>query len=287
MSRADRKTLPETSAPPEAILAVSGVHVVLSGREILHDVGFTVTAGEVMGLIGSNGAGKTTLIRVILGLQAATRGSVAILGRPRSTRNPLIGYVPQKITLDPDVPLRARDLVGLGIDGGRLGIPRPSRVKAQLVDQALDAVDAAAFADARVGTLSGGEQQRVLIAHALISRPKLLLLDEPLANLDIRSADGVARLLSRIAREQQIGVLISAHEMNALLPVMSRVVYLADGRAVSGTTNEVIRTEVLTGLYGHPIEVLRVHGRVLIVAGADEGADPGVLSDAAVVPGAR
>jgi zinc/manganese transport system ATP-binding protein len=131
----------------------------------------------------------------------------------------------------------------------------------------LDAVDAWAVADARVGQLSGGEQQRVLIAHALISRPKLLLLDEPLANLDLRSAQEVVRLLGRIAREQQIAILISAHEMNPLLPVMDRIVYLAAGRAASGTAEEVVRSDVLSRLYGHHVDVLRVHGRVLVVAG--------------------
>jgi zinc/manganese transport system ATP-binding protein len=131
----------------------------------------------------------------------------------------------------------------------------------------LDAVDAGGFADARVGQLSGGEQQRILIAHALISRPQLLLLDEPLANLDLRSAQEVVGLVSRIARDQQLAVLISAHEMNPLLPVMDRLVYLAAGRAASGTAEEVITSDVLTKLYGHHVDVLRVHGRVIVVAG--------------------
>ena len=134
----------------------------------------------------------------------------------------------------------------------------------------LHAVDADRFADARVGTLSGGEQQRVLIAHALITRPRLLLLDEPLANLDLRAGQEVVQLLARVAREQQIGVLLSAHEINPLLPVMDRVVYLAGGRAASGPTAEVVQTEVLSRLYGHPVEVLRVGGRVLVVATPEE-----------------
>jgi zinc/manganese transport system ATP-binding protein len=131
----------------------------------------------------------------------------------------------------------------------------------------LDAVDARGLAEARVGTLSGGEQQRILIAHALISRPQLLLLDEPLANLDLRSAQEVVGLLARISREQRIAILISAHEMNPLLPVMDRVVYLASGRAASGTAADVVRSDVLTRLYGHHVDVLRVHGRVLVVGG--------------------
>jgi zinc/manganese transport system ATP-binding protein len=254
----------------EEILSVENVSVRLSGRQILREVGFEIRAGEFTGLIGSNGAGKTTLLRVILGLQAAGEGRVLVGGRPRSRRNPLIGYVPQKFLLDADMPLRARDLVGLGLDGHKLGVGRPSRTKRALVDEMLRAVDAEDFADARVGQLSGGEQQRILIAHALIGRPRLLLADEPLANLDLRSAHEVVGLLSRISAEQGIAILISAHEMNPLLPVLDRIVYLADGRAASGTVEEVVRGDVLSELYGRRVDVLHVSGRVLVVAGTGD-----------------
>jgi zinc/manganese transport system ATP-binding protein len=249
------------------ILSVDRVSVRLAGREVLREVSFAIAPGEFTGLIGSNGAGKTTLFRVILGLQSVGSGSVLVGGGPRSRRNPLIGYVPQKFLLDPDVPLRTRDLVGLGIDAHRFGIALPSRARRARIDEILEAVDAQAFADQRVGSLSGGEQQRVLIAQALIGRPRLLLLDEPLANLDLRSGYEVVALLARIAAEQQIAILISAHDMNPLLGAMDHVVYLAAGRAVSGPVNEVVRTSVLSELYGHHVDVLRVHGRVLVVAG--------------------
>jgi zinc/manganese transport system ATP-binding protein len=267
-------------------LAVDGICVRLSGREVLHDVRFTIRAGEFVGLIGSNGAGKTTLLRVILGLQTPATGTVRIAGQPRSRGSGLIGYVPQRILLDPDMPLRARDLVGLGLDGQRLGIPLPSRKRRHLVQEMLDAVDAGRFADERVGNLSGGEQQRVLIAHALISRPRLLLLDEPLANLDIRSEQEVIALVARIAKEQRIAVLISAHEMNPLLPVMDRIVYMAAGRAASGTTSEVVQPAVLSELYGQHVDVIHIHDRILVVAGQGNGPDPtpGEHPDA---PGAR
>jgi zinc/manganese transport system ATP-binding protein len=252
------------------ILAVDGVSVSLGGRQILDEVSFAIGAGQFTGLIGPNGAGKTTLLRVILGLQRTTEGNVAVLGRPRSLRAQPIGYVPQKVLLDPDMPMRARDLIALGLDGSRYGLRLPSRQRGQAVAEMLHAVDAERFADARVGNLSGGEQQRVLIAHALISRPRLLLLDEPLANLDLRSGQEIISLLHRIAREQQIAVLLSAHEMNPLLPVMDRIVYLAGGRAASGPAGEVITTDVLSRLYGHHVDVLHVHGRVLVVAGSGD-----------------
>jgi zinc/manganese transport system ATP-binding protein len=266
-------TLMTAQATPPAttdVLAVEGVSVALAGRQILTDVSFTVGPGQFTGLIGPNGAGKTTLLRVILGLQRPSSGTVVA---PRSRRHSAVGYVPQKVLLDSDLPMRARDLVALGIDGNRFGMPLPSKRRSEAVREMLRAVDAERFADARVGTLSGGEQQRVLIAHALISRPRLLLLDEPLANLDLRSGQEIVSLLARIAGEHQIAVLMSAHEMNPLLPVMDRVVYLAGGRAASGTTDEVIQTEVLSKLYGHHVDVLHVHGRVLVVAGA--APDPG------------
>jgi zinc/manganese transport system ATP-binding protein len=262
---------PAGEAVDRAVLTVDGVSLALGGRQILDQVTFAVAAGEFTGLIGSNGAGKTTLLRVILGLQAPNAGGVRIAGGDRGRRHRSIGYVPQKVLLDPDMPMRARDLVGLGLDGHRFGIPIPSARRDALVDEMLAAVGAQRFADARVGTLSGGEQQRVLIAHALISRPRLLLLDEPLANLDLRSGQEIITLMHGIAVEHRIAVLVSAHEMNALLPVMDRVVYLADGRAAAGTTDQVIRTEVLSGLYGHHVEVLRVNGRIIVVAG---DADP-------------
>jgi zinc/manganese transport system ATP-binding protein len=253
------------------MLVVDGVEVWLSGREILHDVGFTIGAGEFTGLIGSNGAGKTTLLRVILGLQPASAGKVLLDGRPRERRGSAVGYVPQKVLFDPDIPLRGRDLVALGLDGERPGIGLPSRRRRALVEEMLEAVDATGFADARIGNLSGGEQQRVLIAHALISRPRLLLLDEPLANLDIRSEQEVVELIARVTREQQVGVLISAHDMNPLLHAMDRIVYLAAGRAASGTVEEIVRSDVLSSLYGSHVDVLHVHDRIVVVAGNATG----------------
>lgn len=257
--------------PDERLLELEDVCVALGGREVLHEVSFSIRPGEFTGLIGANGAGKTTLFRVILGLQQPTSGRVMIDGHRRARHLSTIGYVPQKILLDPDIPLRARDVVALGIDGNRFGIAWPNRQRRAMVDEMLDAVDALRFADSRIGRLSGGEQQRVLIAHALISRPRLLLLDEPLANLDLRSEHEVVSLLSHIAREQQIAVLISAHDMNPLLAAMDRIVYVAGGRAASGSTDEVVQTEVLSSLYGHRVDVLRVQDRVIVVAGAHPG----------------
>jgi zinc/manganese transport system ATP-binding protein len=251
------------------VLSVHQVSVSLSGRTILKDVEFALEPGEFCGLIGTNGSGKTTLLRTILGFVLPSSGSITIEGRDKHAS---VGYVPQKFTLDPYMPMRARDLVALGLDGNRFGIPLPSKARRSKVDDMLDAVDATQFADQRIGSLSGGQQQRVLIAHALIRRPRLLLLDEPLANLDMGSVAGIVTLLRRLSREFQTAVLLSAHDMNPLLSAMDRIVYLAHGRAAAGRTDAVVRTEVLSQLYGYHIDVVRVHGRVLVVA-AEGGGD--------------
>ena len=252
-------------AASPAALVVEGVGVWLSGTQVLGDVSFSVRCGELTGLIGPNGAGKTTLLRVVLGLEHAQQGKVTLPGGT-SKRQATVGYVPQKIALDPDMPLRARDVVALGLDGNRLGIPLHRRRRQQPVDEMLGAVGLSHLADARVGTMSGGEQQRVLIAHALVSQPRLLLMDEPLANLDLRAGQEVVDLLARIAREHDVAVLVSAHDVNPLLPVMDSIVYIAGGRAASGSTDDVVRSEVLSELYGHHVDVLRVHGRFVVVA---------------------
>jgi zinc/manganese transport system ATP-binding protein len=251
------------SAP---VLEVDGIGVSFAGHRVLDGVSFEIRKGEFTGLIGSNGVGKTTLLRIILGLQRPDSGEIRVQGAPLSRRSHTFGYVPQKVVLDPDVPMRARDLVALGLDGHRLGFGRRSREQRDLVDKMLHDVDAEHFANSRVGSLSGGEQQRVLIAHALISRPTLLLLDEPLANLDPKSVQEIVALLHRVARAHDVAILLSAHEMNALLPVMDRIVYVTAGRAASGTTEEVVRSDVLSKLYGHHVDVLKLHGRVLVVA---------------------
>lgn len=251
-----------------AILTVERLSVTLGRRAVLHEVGFALAPGEFCGLIGANGSGKTTLLRTILGLQRAQSGRVRIGGRPGPRS---VGYVPQKSMLDATIPARARDLVSLGLDGHRLGLPLPSRSRREAVDAMLAAVGASAFADQRIGSLSGGQQQRVLIAHALVRRPRLLVLDEPLANLDIGSVAEIVALLRSLSRAHGIAVLLSAHDMNPLLPAMDRVVYLAQGRAVSGSTDEVIRTETLSALYGYRIDVVRMNGRVLVIAG--DGSD--------------
>jgi zinc/manganese transport system ATP-binding protein len=259
------------------VLTVDRLSVSFPGRQVLREVSFELGEGEFCGLIGSNGSGKTTLLRTILGFQPSREGSVTIGGVPARNNRSSVAYVPQKSFLDPEIPLRAWDMVALGLDGHRLGLPLPSKKRRDMVDEMLHAVGAGSFANQRIGRLSGGQQQRVLIAHALIRQPRLLLLDEPLANLDIRSVAEIVALLRRLSVEHRITVLLSAHDMNPLLPVMDRIVYLANGRAASGKTDAVVRTEVLSQLYGYHIDVIRVHGRVMVIAAESAEEVPGAV----------
>jgi zinc/manganese transport system ATP-binding protein len=257
---------------PDA-LSVEHLTVTLHGRTILDDVSFSIQPGEFTGLIGSNGVGKTTLLRAILGLQPYETGTISVNGEPRDLQHAAIGYVPQKIALDSDVPLRVIDFVTLGLDAERWGLRRRSAAQRDRVAALLEAVGAAHLATKRLSELSGGEQQRVFIAHALVREPSLLLLDEPLASLDPRNVQEIVALLHRLAHEHHVAILLSAHEMNALLPVMDRVVYLTGGHCASGSTNEVVQTDVLSALYGHHVDVLQVHGRVFVIAEPNDATD--------------
>ncbi|HTJ26212.1 MAG TPA: ATP-binding cassette domain-containing protein [Candidatus Limnocylindria bacterium] len=250
-----------------AAIAVERLSVARGGRTVLHDVSFAIERGAFVGIIGSNGAGKTTLLRTLLGLVGVSAGSVRVLERPVRRGNRAIGYVAQRTTLDPDLPLRARDFVAFGLDGERWGFAWPSAARRARIDAALAAVGAEPYAEARVGRLSGGEQQRLFIAQALLAEPRILLLDEPLANLDLRSAGEIVRLVARIRRDFGVTVLFVTHDINPLVDVMDRVVYLAAGRAVAGSVDEVVRTEVLSALYGYRVDVLRVDDRVVVLAG--------------------
>ncbi|MDD3760203.1 MAG: metal ABC transporter ATP-binding protein [Acidithiobacillus sp.] len=253
--------MPAFSVSTDPVLEVSNLGVRLGGRQVLQDISFTLKKGSVSALIGENGAGKTTLLRSILGIQTWQKGSIRVLGKTARGQLSQIGYVPQKIAFDPYLPLRTRDLVALGQTGRHWW----QRSDTAAVAEALAAVQAESFAEQRVGMLSGGQQQRAVIAHALARRPRLLLLDEPLANLDFASASRLVELLGVLARKQGISVLVTAHDMNPLLPILDHLVYLVGGRAAAGNVAEVVRSDVLNRLYGYPVEVLQHRGRLLVL----------------------
>jgi zinc/manganese transport system ATP-binding protein len=258
-----------TTSP--AAVSLRDATLTFGSRTLWRSLDLEVSAGEFIAVLGPNGAGKTSLMRVLLGLQQLSSGSVTVGGRPPRRGSGDVGYVPQQRGFDRDLPLRGRDLVRLGLDGHRWGLPLPSRTARDRVQAAIESVGAESFADAPIGLLSGGEQQRLRIAQALLSRPEVLLCDEPLLSLDLQHQQAVTELIDARRRELDTAVMLVTHEINPILPLIDRVLYLAGGNWAVGTPDEVMTSERLTALYGAPVDVLRVRGRVVVV-GAPEGA---------------
>ncbi len=265
---------PSTTLPaaPVATPAVSlrGARVSFGERTLWDGLDLDVAPGEFVAVLGPNGSGKTTLMRVLLGLLPLSAGEVRIAGRAPRRGSPSIGYVPQQKAFDPDLPLRGRDLVGLGLDGHRPGLGlRGRRARAARVDAALAAVGGTPYSDAPVGRLSGGEQQRLRVAQALVGDPAVLLCDEPLLSLDLAHQRTVTHLIDERRRVAGTAVLFVTHEINPVLPLVDRVLYLVEGRFRIGPPADVMTSEVLSELYRTQVDVLRMRDR-LIVVGADD-----------------
>ena len=245
------------TASRPAALRLADVSVVRGGRTVWSDGTFTVGAGAVVGVIGPNGAGKTTLFQLALGLLPPASGHVEVLGAPPRRGNRRIGYVPQNYTAALGDAVRCRDLVTLGLTGGRFGLRRTSAEERARVDDALRRVGAHDYADRRMSELSGGQQQRVAIAQAIVDDAELLLLDEPLANLDLRNQHEIVRLLGELQQERGVTILVVAHDLNPLLPVLTDAVYLLDGHPHHAPIGEVVQEDLLAHLYGTDVRVVR------------------------------
>ncbi|MDP9266105.1 MAG: metal ABC transporter ATP-binding protein [Chloroflexota bacterium] len=223
-----------------------------------------------MAILGPNGAGKTSLLRVILGLVSPSVGRVELLGRTPRRGDPWIGYVPQHQSFDPDLPLRGRDLVRLGIDGHRWGIGWRSRAADAQTAAAIASVGAERYADGAIGRLSGGEQQRLRIAQALVGQPKLLLCDEPLANLDLRYQQAITDLIGAWRERTGGTVLFVTHDVNPVFGLVDQVLFVVNGRWAAGSPDQVLTSERMSDLYGSHVDVVRVHGRILVVGESTE-----------------
>ncbi len=266
-----------TRTPQETVPAVSlrGAALRFGERTLWDGLDLDVAPGEFIAVLGPNGSGKTTLLRVLLGIQPLYAGEVLVEGRPPARGSRAIGYIPQQKALAEDLPLRARDLVGFGLDGHRPGIGLRGRAaRRERVAAALASVGAERYADAPVGRLSGGEQQRLRVAQALVGDPSVLLCDEPLLSLDLAHQQVVSALIDRRRRTANTAVVFVTHEINPVLPLVDRVLYLVDGRFRVGTPDEVMTSETLSELYRTDVDVLRVRGR-LVVVGADAHCHPG------------
>ena len=246
-------------------ITLDGVTLRLGGRLVLDRISLAIDENEFVGVLGPNGAGKTTLMRAILGLVPVSAGRIAVHGRPVRRGNRAVGYMPQLRGVVPR--LSGRAFVAAAADGHRWGLPLPDRARRVAVDEVLDRVGAQVLADRPMTELSGGELQRLLLAQCLLGRPRLLMLDEPLISLDPHRQGEVVALVRELQRELGIAVLFSAHELNPLLEVLDRVLYLGGGRASLGSVDEVITAPVLSQLYGAPIEVVRVGGRIFVMSG--------------------
>jgi zinc/manganese transport system ATP-binding protein len=267
---------PALSVSVPNVVSARGAAVQLGDRTIWRAVDLEIESGEFVAILGPNGVGKSTLLKAILGLLPLAAGELSVLGGRPGHANHEIGYLPQRRSFDPSLRVRGTDIVRLGLDGDRWGIPVPrlrrtrARERAERVRALIDFVGASEYAHRPIGQCSGGEQQRLLIAQALARQPSLLLLDEPLDSLDLANQASVAALIASIARDAGITVLIVAHDVNPILPYVDRVVYIAGGGAVTGRPAEVITSATLSRLYGTAIEVLHASDGRLVVVGQPE-----------------
>lgn len=263
-------TLPRQSPSPQGggdqpAISLRGAALSFGSRTLWQGLDLDIMPGEFFAVLGPNGSGKTSFLKVLLGLQQLDTGTALIEGRPIARGSRTLGYIPQQKSFPPDTPLRARDLVGLGVDGHRWGVRLRSSAYNARVDGLLRDVGAESYADAPVGLLSGGEQQRLRAAQALATDPAVLLCDEPLLSLDLHHQQAVSSLINRQSHEQNSAVVFVTHEINPVIEYVDRVLYLADGEFRVGTPEEVMTSEVLSDLYNSPVEVLRSNGRIIVV----------------------
>jgi len=249
----------------KSVVSLSGACLRFGQRTLWEDLDLDIRPGEFFAVLGPNGSGKTSFLKVLLGLQKLHSGQAFLGGRPVERGSNLIGYIPQQKSFPQDTPLRARDLVALGVDGHRWGIRLSAGKTNRRVDQLLELVGASDYAKVPVGQLSGGEQQRLRVAQALATDPQVLLCDEPLLSLDLHHQQAVSALINKQSREHNSAVVFVTHEINPIIDYVDRVLYLAGGRFRVGTPEEVMTTEVLSDLYGTQVEVIHAYGRIVVV----------------------
>ncbi|CUA98915.1 metal ABC transporter ATP-binding protein [Thiomonas bhubaneswarensis] len=242
-------------------IQTQGLRCSLGGRVVLDGLDLAIRPGQFVGVFGANGAGKTTLLRALLGLQPLQAGQLRLLGQDGVSKRRLIGYVSQRDPVGADSFLRVRSYVAAAWQGERWGLGlRHAAQRMQAVEAALQAVDMASLAERGMDSLSGGQRQRARIAQALVNPVRILLLDEPLSNLDPQAQQRILQTARRLCTEQGLTVLMTAHDINPLLPHMDQVLYLAGGRGRLGTVDEVVNGPTLSALYGMPMAVARDGG---------------------------
>ncbi|MGA8612527.1 MAG: ATP-binding cassette domain-containing protein [Xanthobacteraceae bacterium] len=249
-----------------SVIELDRVTIRLGGRSVLADASFAIGRGEFIGVLGPNGAGKTMLMRAILGLISPSAGNIRVFGGTPQRGDAEIGYLPQVRTVLPDMRVRGLDFIASSVRGERWGVPALEQADRDMISKTLAAVGARELAERPLSEMSGGERQRLLLAQALLGEPRLLLLDEPLISLDHRYQEAVVDIVRGFARERNITVLFSAHELNQLVGALDRVLYLGNGQAALGTVEEVVTAPVLSRLYGTDIEVVRAGGHIFVLS---------------------
>ncbi|MFJ1729936.1 metal ABC transporter ATP-binding protein [Streptomyces sp. NPDC088254] len=271
-ARADGPRTERGGAGAAPVISLRGAALSYGARTVWRGVDLEVRPGEFLAVLGPNGSGKTSLVKALLGRQQLSAGTLTVMGHSPREASRHLGYVPQQATLSAHAMLRARDLVRFGIDGHRFGLRPRTRAVRSRVDEILEAVGATAYADVPLGLLSGGERQRVRIGQALATDPRILLCDEPLLSLDLNHQRAVTELIDARRRSHDTAVVFVTHEINPVLDLVDRVLYLAPGAHRVGPPEEVLTSESLSRLYGTHVDVVRVHGRIVVVGAPDEPA---------------
>lgn len=252
-----------------SVLKVKKASLSFASKSIWKNLNLSVAPGEFIAVIGANGSGKTVLLKAILGQLQLSGGEIELLGKPVASGSRAIGYIPQHRQADSGLPLRARDLLRMGLDGHRFGIPFPSSKTSKKVAEMLEAVGGGEIAGVPIGQLSGGQLQRIRVAQAVIDNPQLILADEPLNALDLKQQSLVAELINAQRQRNGAAVLFVTHDVNPVLDYIDRVLYLANGKFRIGTPDEVLKSDVLSKLYGRSVDVVRNQGRIAVLGSFD------------------
>jgi zinc/manganese transport system ATP-binding protein len=254
----------------ETVVRADHLEVGYRDRVVWRDATFEIERGEFVAVIGPNGAGKTTLFRLLLGLQRPRAGTLTVFGGAPRRGNGRIGYVPQRHTVDHETHVAAETLVRLGVSGTRWGPGFSLRKEREAAALALEAVGAADLGTKALGSMSGGELQRVFLAEALVGNPEMLLLDEPLSNLDLRRSRDLVEVVHGLVVSRRVTTLLVAHDINPLIQCLDKVIYIANGNVATGPPETVLTSSSLTELYGVPVEVLHDSRNNLVIVGGED-----------------
>lgn len=254
----------------EGVVAAENLTVGYTKKPVWQDANFSVKRGEFVAVIGPNGAGKTTMFRLLLGLQQPINGTIKVFGAKPHRGNSKIGYIPQRHTIDNETNMECVELVRLAHSANKWGFSLSSHEERAIALKTLEDVGATELASKSLGSLSGGELQRIFLAEALVSNPEMLLLDEPLSNLDIKRIKDLVGLMNNVVKSRNVTAFLVAHDINPLIQFLDKVIYIANGKVATGTPEEVLTSKRLTALYGTHVEVLRDSRGNIVVVGAED-----------------